>query len=130
MLLGSIYAGVHPADAGRADNSDYGRELRLASEAKPAGDAFLAQGLDASRLYHLDTPITLQLYLATYRPFITRNPLENILDNATEPVDVALGKTSIYDLQLLQRYPNTARLFCWPEDESLKPVFRVYRIAR
>lgn len=130
LLLGLTYAAVHPADAGRADNSDYGREMKLAVEAKLAGEAFLAQGLDASRLYHLDTPLTLQLYLATYRPFITRKQLEDLLANASEPVDLALGKTSIDDLQLLQRYPSTTRLFRWPEDESLKPVFQVYRIAR
>jgi len=130
LLLASIYSGAHSTEGRRDEDSDYAREIRLANDARLAAEAFAARGLDASRLNHLDTPITLQLYLGTYRPFITRQQLDGILADTREPVDLALGKTRVEELGLLERYPGTKRLFRWPEDESLKPVFEVYRISR
>ena len=130
LLIGATYAGVHPTKTKRFENSDYGREIKLASDTKFAAEAFLASGMEAGQLHHFDTPITLQLYLGTFRPFINRAQLEQILTEANAPIDIALGKTGIEELGLVERYPGTKRLFRWPEDESLKPVFHVYRVSR
>lgn len=130
LLLLAIFLGAHTTETRQDEDSDYMRELRLANDAKEAAESFLAHGLDASRLHHLDTPITLQLYLGTYHPFISRKQLNEILAASIEPVDLALGKTAIEGLAILEHYPGTTRLFRWPEDETLDPVVQVYRIAR
>ena len=130
LLIGATYAGVHPTKDKRFENSDYGREMKLASDTQLAAAAFIAGGLDASQLHHLNTPITLQLYLGTFRPFINRMQLERILAEASTQVDIALGKTGIEELGIVERYPGTKRVFRWPEDESLKPIFQVYRVSR
>ena len=69
--------------------------MQLASEAKLTAVAFIARGLDASWLHHIDTPMTLQLYLGNFRPFLKQAQLDQILATASTPVDVALGKTGI-----------------------------------
>jgi 4-amino-4-deoxy-L-arabinose transferase-like glycosyltransferase len=134
ILIGSTYAAVNSTSTSvtthikPGEGSDYAREMKLAGEAKLAAEAFIANGLDASRLHHIDTPVTLQLYLGTFRPFIKRAQLEQILAAASTPVDVALGKTGIEELGLAVRYPDIGRVFRWPADESLEAVFQVYRI--
>lgn len=134
ILIGSTYAAVNSTSTSvtthikPGEGSDYAREMKLASEAQLAAEAFIASGLDASRLHHIDTPMTLQLYLGTYRPFVKQTQLEQILASASTPVDVALGKTGIEELGLAERYPGTRRVFRWPADESLPAVFQVYRI--
>lgn len=128
ILIGSTYAAVNSTNGNREGSSDYSREMQLASDAENAAKAFLARKLDARQLNHLDTPITLQLYLGTYHPFISRAQLDELLANADHPVDVAFGKTTIEELGVAQRYPDTTRVFRWPENESEKPVFQVYRV--
>lgn len=134
ILIGATYAAVNSTSTivtthiKPGESSDYAREMRLASEAKLAAEAFMASDLNASGLYHIDTPTTLQLYLATFRPFINRTELEKILAAANTPVDVALGKTDIEELGLAERYPEIKRVFRWPADESLQAVFQVYSI--
>lgn len=133
ILIGSTYAAVNSNEAKSTitdSSSAYARELKLASDAKLAADAFLASGLDAGQLQHIDTPITLQLYLGTYHPFITRAQLEAIIANANAPVDFALGKTRIEDLGILDHHPDTKRIFRWPADEAAPPVMQVYRVSR
>lgn len=134
ILIGSTYAAVNSTSTSVTTNikpgesSDYAREMKLAREAKLAAEAFIASGLDASHLHHIDTPTTLQLYLGTYRPFIERTQLEQILATASTPVDVALGNTGIEELGFAERHPYIRRVFRWPADESLPAVFQVYRI--
>lgn len=129
ILVGVAYAAVNIRSSHEV-KSAYARELRLASQARLAAQAFTASGLDASQLQHLDTPATLQLYLGTYRPYLTRPALESLLASASGPVDVALGKTRLDELALGERYPHTMRIFRWPTDETLEPVVQVYRIDR
>ena len=129
ILIGSTYAAVNSISGKREGSSDYSREMALATNAELAAKAFKASGLDASELHHIDTPITLQLYLGTYRPFINRNQLEEILAESSTPIDVALGKTSVDELGIKERYPDTKRIFRWPADESLRAVLEVYRIT-
>ncbi|MBL0207008.1 MAG: glycosyltransferase family 39 protein [Propionivibrio sp.] len=133
VLIGSTYAAVNANEAKSTttdNNSAYARELKLATNAKLAADAFLASGLDAKHLYHIDTPMTLQLYLGTYNPYITRERLEEIIVTSSAPVDFALGKTSIEDFGILDRHPDTKRVFRWPSDESEPPVMQVFRAGR
>jgi 4-amino-4-deoxy-L-arabinose transferase-like glycosyltransferase len=129
ILIGSTYAAVNSTSGKHEGSSDYSREMALATDAERAAKAFIASGLDARQLNHIDTPITVQLYLGTYRPFINRTQLDELLAKANAPVDVALGKTSIEELAIIERYPDTKRIFRWPENESEKPVMQVYRIA-
>lgn len=134
-LIGSIYHLAHTAHQQKKGTSDYSRELRLASDAKRAAAAFKASGLDATKLFHYSTPITLQLHLGTYRPYVSEQDLESLLARATTPVDIALGTNShldvisLEDLDIVKSHPNTRQLFRWPADESKKAVFQVYRIT-
>ena len=130
ILVGATYAAVHPVVGTRNGSSDYAREMKLASDTEQAAKAFIASGLDANKLFHLDTPLSLQLYLGTFHPYLNRTQLEKMLNEADGPVDLALGKSSINDLGVSERFPATKRIFRWPEDESLTPVFQVYRVSR
>ncbi|MFZ4536223.1 ArnT family glycosyltransferase [Propionivibrio sp.] len=137
ILIGSIYAAVNSSQANSGNqepSQGYASEMKLATDARLAAEAFIASGLDASRLQHIDTPATLQLSLGTFRPFIDTTQLKQILAEADAPVDVALGKSGIEELVLGlgldERFAASARIFRWPVDESLKPVFQVYRITR
>ena len=130
ILVGATYTAVNSTRGKREGSTDYSREMALATETELAAKAFKDSGLDARQLNHIDTPITLQLYLGTYRPFIDRKQLEEIITKANTPVDVALGKTRIEEWGMVQRYPNTKRIFRWPTDESLTPIFQVYRISQ
>ena len=129
FLIGSTYLAIHRVAGKNESRSDYGREMRLARDARLAAEAFKASGLDAAQLYHIDTPITLQLYLGTFRQFNTRQQIEGRLVESRAPFDIALGASDIGSLEL---GPDTVaqRVFRWPTEESKPPVFQVYRIAR
>ena len=130
ILVGATYAAVHPVVGTRNGSTDYARELKLASDTEQAAKAFISSGIEAKQLHHIDTPLTLQLYLGTYRPYLTLTQLDKILADANGPIDLALGKSSIADSGIREKFPGTKQIFRWPEDESLKPVFQVYRVLR
>ena len=131
ILLGATYAAVHsPRKTGGAPRSDYGRELQLASDARRAAEAFKALGLDASHLVHIDTPPSLQLYLGTYRPFLDRADLLQVLATADAAVDLVLGDSEIAALHLADAGFATQQRFRWPAEETSPPVFQVYRVER
>ena len=133
VLLGATYAAVQAPTGAlgkQATNSDYARELKLASDAQSAANAFKEEGLDATQLLHIDTPITLQLYLGTYRPFISQAQLVQHLSESDEPVDLALGKMDINDLNLSRADYLIEQRFRWPADDSLAPALQAYRISR
>ena len=129
LLVGSSYFSVHASTGKREDGSDYNKEMRLARDAQHAAQAFIASGLDASQLHHVDTPISLQLYLGTFRQFVSRQKIEALLANSKSPVNIALGASRIEDLGLSDRYHQIERTFRWPTDESRNPVFQVYRVT-
>lgn len=135
MLIGSIHYLAHTAHQLEKGTSDYSQELGLARDAEQAAAAFTASGLDATKLVHYSTPITLQLHLGTYRPFVSKPDLDSMLAKATTPVDIALGTNSrletitIDELDIAKRYPNTRQLFRWPADESEAAIFQVVRVT-
>ena len=130
VLIGITYSAVHSIGRAVDETNGYGRERKLARETELAAKAFQESGLDAGNLYHVNTPISLQLHLGTFRQFISPVQLEQLLAEATRPVDIALGETGTEVSKIMMRYPETKRLFRWPSDESLVPVFQVYRIDR
>lgn len=130
LLIGATYNAVHPANSANLATSALGRELQLASNAERAANALRTSGINPDALNHLDSPKTLQLYLGTFRPLIAKTELEGILAAGSEPVNLATGDTSIEQLGLLERFPETKLTFRWPEDRSQPPVVQIYRIAR
>jgi len=133
ILLGATYAAVRsPVPDGLATTSDssFVREMKLARDSELAARAFKARGLDAGKLNHVDTPITLQLYLATYRLHLDHTQISPLLDSESEYIDLALGNASIEALGIDTRRRRPEQLFRWPEDDTRPAVFQVYRLHR
>lgn len=105
-----------------------GKTTRYSVEVEKAAAALAKTDINPARLMHFDTPVTLQMYLKTFRPWKTAAELENVVINAKGPVDIALGPSRIEALGFVQRYPNTTRVFRWPANETKEAVIEVYRV--
>lgn len=93
------------------DKAIHDKGVRFTLAAQEAGRALAASGLDRHRLYHLDTPVTLQLELGTFRPRISED----------EALRLAQGTDAA--LLAVKSPENFPRLF-GAGGASLQPVFR------
>ena len=123
VLLGLTYLRSHQYIATE------GKTTRYSVEVEKAATALAKTGIDPARLAHFDTPVTLQMYLKTFRPWQTAAELEQLVANTGGPVDIALGPAKLEALDFIQRYPNTVRIFRWPVNESKEAVIQVYRVT-
>lgn len=122
LLLGVLFLRTHQIWGEGGENTRY------AEEVKQAAAALAASGIDTGKLYHVDTPATLQMYLHTFRPWVKPGELEQALSSTTGPLDIALGPSNFDDLGLAGRYPLSKQIFRWPADVAAKPVIHIYRI--
>lgn len=106
-----------------------GKTTRYSVDVEKATTALAKTDIDPAQLHHFDTPVTLQMYLKTFRPWKTSAELERLLADAKGPVDIALGPSKIEALGFVQRYPNTLRVFRWPANESKEAVIQIYRVT-
>ena len=125
-LLATTYANIHSSRSKGQGGSDYARELRLARDAELAATTLRTSGIDLKRLHHVDTPLTLQLYLGTFRQYETPQQLDAALRSG--PIEVALGASEIGTLKLATPLRETTRLLRWPAEEDRPPVLQVYRL--
>lgn len=106
-----------------------GKTTRYSVEVEKAAAALAKTDINPAHLVHFDTPVTLQMYLKTFRPWKTAAELDQLVANAGGPVEIALGPSKIEALGFVQHYPNTVRIFRWPANESKEAVIQVYRVT-
>ena len=108
FFLGGAYWTYHP-------KAEHNAEVRYTRETEQAARALAASGLDVRRLHHLDTPVTLQLALGTFRIWIKE---EDALRLAGGPQAVLLAVEKPKDFPRLfgPGGPQLREVFRWPAE--------------
>lgn len=99
-------------------------EVRYTVAAERAARALAASGLNVKNIHHLDTPVTLQLGLGTFRTWIGE---EEALRLASGPAPVLLAVEAPEDFPRLlgPGGPALKEVFRWPPAAD-KPALRVF----
>lgn len=100
-------------------------EVRYTIEAERAARALAASGLDARRIYHLDTPVTLQLGLGTFRVWIDEAEALR-LANGPEPVLLAVESPEDFPRLFGPGGPALREVFSWPAGGNGKAAVKVF----
>lgn len=88
-------------------------EVRYTVEAERAALALAASGLDVNRLHHLDTPVTLQLNLGTFKVWLKEDEALNLV-NGPEPVWLAVEYPQDFQKLFGTQGPPLQEVFRWP----------------
>jgi len=99
-------------------------EVRYTVEAERAARALAASGLDVKLLRHLDTPVTLQLGLGTFRTWVGEEEALR-LANGTAPVLLAVESPEDFPRLFGPGGPSIKEVFRWPPDGG-KSALRVF----
>ena len=119
FLIWMVYWGYH---SGAMKN----KEVRYSVATDQAGLALATSGLDMQLIQHLDTPVTLQIHLGIYRPWISENEALR-LANRTTPVLLAVSSTEKYPALFGSTGPALQEVFRWPSaDSSQTTLLRVF----
>jgi len=103
-------------------------EVRYTVAAERAARALAASGLDVKQLRHLDTPVTLQLGLGTFRTWIGEEEALR-LANGTAPVLLAVESPEDFPRLFGAGGPALKEVFSWPPDEGIKTALKVFANA-
>lgn len=103
-------------------------EVRYTVAAERAARALAASGLDVRRIHHLDTPVTLQLGLGTFRIWIDEAEALR-LARGTEPVLLAVESPEDFPRLFGPGGPALREVFRWPPEGNGKAAVRVYAHA-
>ena len=126
LMLLSLFLNYHSAWGKRAEREEYAEQVRAAAQ------ALLASGIDTGELVHVGTPVTLQMYLGTYRPWVEP---EGVLAQLRDDGEPRLLAT---DRDLAQSFPDALLenaevvvqpVFEWPSGEREPAVIHVYRLV-
>lgn len=122
LLVGGVYLTYHLPWGKRADKSYYTEQVRAAAAALDASD------VDPLQLYHLDTPVTFQMHLHTYRPWMEPSTIERLVSTIDEPIYIATGERSLDDVNIDLSNVTVERVFRWPEDNEFDSIISIFRI--
>ncbi|MFZ2909837.1 MAG: hypothetical protein WA094_08060, partial [Candidatus Desulfobacillus denitrificans] len=103
-------------------------EVRYTVAAEQAAHALAASGLDVKRIHHLDTPVTLQLGLDTFRVWIDEAEALR-LAKGSEPVLLAVESPEDFPRLFGPGGPALREVFRWPSDAGGKAAIRIYANA-
>lgn len=103
-------------------------EVRYTVEAERAARALAASGLDVKQLHHLDTPVTLQLGLGTFRTWISEGEALR-LANGAAPVLLAVESPENFPRLFGANAPALREVFRWPPGESGKAAVLIFANA-
>ena len=103
-------------------------EVRYTVEAERAARALAARGLDVQQLHHLDTPVTLQLGLGTFRTWINEDEALRLANGAV-PALLAVESPEDFPRLFGANGPVLREVFRWPPDEVSKAALKVFANA-
>ncbi len=119
LLIWMVYWGYH---SGAMKN----KEVRYSVATDQAGLALATSGLDMQLIQHLDTPVTLQIHLGIYRPWISEDEALRLANRAT-PVFLAVSSTEKYQALFGSTGPALQEIFRWPSaDSSQTTLIRIF----
>jgi 4-amino-4-deoxy-L-arabinose transferase-like glycosyltransferase len=102
------------------------KEVRYSVATDQAGFALASSGLDLQSIQHLDTPVTLQIHLGTYRPWISENEALRLTNNS-EPLLLAISSTEKYPVLFGPDSPALREVFRWsPADSDQTTLLRIF----
>jgi 4-amino-4-deoxy-L-arabinose transferase-like glycosyltransferase len=102
------------------------KEVRYSVATHQAGLVLATSGLDMHLIQHLDTPVTLQLHLGMYRPWIDEVEALRLANNAA-PVLLAVSSTEKYPVLFGSSGPALREVFRWPTDNiSQTTLLRIF----
>ncbi len=122
LFLGGAWWSYH-AKAARQ-----GEEVRYTQEAERAARALKASGLDVRQIHHLDTPVTLQLGLGTFRPWIGEAEALR-LAAGPQPALLAVESPAQFPRLFGAQGLPMQEVFRWPAGGADKAAVRVYAWA-
>ncbi|TVP79850.1 MAG: hypothetical protein EA353_05305 [Puniceicoccaceae bacterium] len=120
ILVATTFWNYHQLTPKRAEIAQFGIEARQAAE------AFATTGLNPHTLYHLDTPVTFQLYLKTFRTWSSPGEISQLIESG-EPLLVAVTEASNYSELFEAEMPE--EVFRWPPagEPKREPTIRVMK---
>ncbi|MEZ5616617.1 MAG: glycosyltransferase family 39 protein [Rhodocyclaceae bacterium] len=101
-------------------------EVRYTLAAEQAAAALAASGLEAKRIRHLDTPVTLQLGLGTFHVWIGEQEALRLAGGA-EPVLLAVEAPEDFPRLFGAGGPPLREVFRWPPAGGGRPALRVFQ---
>jgi 4-amino-4-deoxy-L-arabinose transferase-like glycosyltransferase len=100
-------------------------EVRYTVEAQRAARALAASGLDVKRMHHLDTPVTVQLELGTFRTWISEEEALRLADG-NAPLLLAVESPGDFPRLFGPEGPPLREVFRWPPDRNGKAAVQVF----
>ncbi len=111
ILVGLAYWTYHHMPTRRASIVGYSEQVRQAAQA--LRDA----GVDPTALTHMRTPVTLQLYLQTYKPWVDADELRDRLARG-EPLMIVTGTPEDHErLYDVLTDAHIEELYHWPQED-------------
>lgn len=123
VLLASVFLTYHTVFGKRAERSEQTESVEIAAR------ALLATGFDASGLHHVGTPVTFQMHLQTFRPWLSRDAFRDLTGVGTGPHYLAVDREPAWLEDELSGFV-VERVFRWPEDEADRRVVEVFKLSR
>lgn len=118
-LVGLAYWTYHHMPARRAGVASFSTEVRQAA------DALRDAGLDPTTLTHIHTPVTLQLYLRTYKPWADTTELRDRIEGG-QPLVIVTGAHEepghLYDTL---DDVHIEEVYHWPPEAEHEAAFRL-----
>ncbi|MBM3392169.1 MAG: hypothetical protein FJY34_09395 [Betaproteobacteria bacterium] len=100
-------------------------EVRYTLAAEGAARALAASGLDVKRIYHLDTPVTVQLRLGTFSVWLNEEEALRLV-GGTEPAYLAVESPEDFPRLFGPGGPALREVFRWPHGAGGKAALRVF----
>lgn len=123
VLLGSVFLTYHTVFGKRAERSEQTGAVEAAALALSATD------IDAAGLHHVGTPVTFQMHLGTFRPWLSREAFREVAASEVVPFYLAVDREPAWLEEELAAF-LVERVFRWPEDEADRRIVEVLRISR
>lgn len=123
LLVAGIYANYHVTFGKRAENTDHAARVKLAA------DAIVAHGLDPRQLHHMGTSVTLQMYLGTFRPWVSAQDLGTLLTSGGGPIYLAAESREMDAVESLPDTVIVESVFEWTDSDSDRPLIRIFRLS-
>lgn len=112
VLVGLTYWTYHHMPTRRAGVASYSEQVRQAAR------ALLDAGVDPTGLTHVRTPVTLQLYLQTYKPWVDANEVRDRLALG-QPLLIVTGTPDDHEhLYDVLTDAHIEELYHWPQEDG------------
>jgi len=125
LLLGLVFRNYH---VGALKN----KEVRYSVSTEQAARALLASGFDLGRIKHLDTAVTLQMYLGSYDLYLKEDEVLRLAAGSV-PLLLAVESPSafprIFGTGGTQPTEGLREVFRWPADPAQLARVRIYANA-